>query len=460
MLRRVRKGKPEHPVDARPPGENIDWRDIRETRRVWMPDVGGDQRARLEFLADQGLRLIMADLGPASGETLHFFNPRDRETLHLRAGKEENLLSESVRYFPQAARWIDLIRGSQMDGVETAAGAVFMERWGLLLEVSGGRVRRVYETASEYPQGALCGTRARQAGFLLEKGGGMEGTARSAAFFQALEDARGMKIPAAAVAIHAALLEMSRVCAHLFWISGAAGLLGRPGTAGRCAELRCEVEEGMEEWLGDPQGRGCFLPGGVREDFPVEEAPAMAERLVSAAGRWEEISPKALSLPVPGWVERRLRSLYREAKKEGWVGPLARSAGLAADVREEEPGPYAVVGWGGVKLPKGGGMFRRVVGVRAFEIGASLHIAGRILENIPEGPLQVKRGRGGRGEGFGRCEGPEGEVCCHVIMEKGQVSSLAFSLPGELNRSAARCLEGAWLDEVELLSLLWEAPAT
>jgi Ni,Fe-hydrogenase III large subunit len=97
-----------------------------------------------------------------------------------------------------------------------------------------------------------------------------------------------------------------------------------------------------------------------------------------------------------------------------------------------------------------------MIGVRACEISSSLVVARRILLDLPGGKLLVKRGRGGKGRGFGRCEGPEGEVGCHLSTGKGRVAGMTMSLPRELNRSAAHFLEGAWMDEVDVLSLLWE----
>ena len=100
-------------------------------------------------------------------------------------------------------------------------------------------------------------------------------------------------------------------------------------------------------------------------------------------------------------------------------------------------------------------MLRRLLAIRAGEAASSLELAQRVLAEPLEAPLLTKRGRGGKGEGFGRCEGPDGEVCCHVLLDKGRVNCAAFSLPRELNRSAARVLAGCRLDEAAVLSLLW-----
>jgi Ni,Fe-hydrogenase III large subunit len=213
----------------------------------------------------------------------------------------------------------------------------------------------------------------------------------------------------------------------------------------------------MEKWLGDPAGRGWVVPGGVREDIPLEPAEACGRELADIAAAWEKSSPRALSLPVPRRAEKRSRTLLGGDDGSAWVGPLARAAGREADVRKEEAGVYPLVDWESAAAPEGAGMMRRMLAVKAGEVASSLRVMRRLLAEVPDPPLLVKRGRGGRGEGFGRCEGPGGEVCCHVALEKGRVSYICFSQPHELNRSAARILEGCRLDEADILSMLWEA---
>jgi Ni,Fe-hydrogenase III large subunit len=437
------------------PQEGIDWSRAEVTPRVWLEDVGGDHGARLEFLADQGLRLLMVDHGPGGGETLHFYNPRDKETLHLRAGGGLSLLPEATRYFRPAARWIELMHGTEPRDGKTRAEAICIEREGLLLEVAGGRVLRVSEAGRECFTPVLHGLRAGQAGTLLEEEGGLEGTARSIAFAGAVEDARGMKVPAAALALRAAILESSRVRGHLVWMSAFASALRRPRVAAKIDAFLAGLDEGVEEWLGVSREKGWVIPGGIKEDFPLEQSARMDGRLASAISAWEEISHRALTLPLPRWAEKRLGRLSEDIAGSGWSGPMARTLGQENDVRKEEPGVYALVGWEDIAVPEDAGFLHRMLALRAGEVGSSLRVMRRILGDLPGPPLRVKRGRGGRGEGFGRCEGTEGEVCCHVATEKGRISYVAFALPGELNRSAAACLEGIWLDEAEVIFFFW-----
>ncbi len=444
-------------MDLLPP-EGIDWSRLVFTRRVWLEDVGGDQGARLEFLADQGLRLLMVDVDRNIGETLHFSHPSADETLHLRPGGGGSLLREAEKYFPSASRWIELLQGEQeADQRERPSrpAAAFLHRAGLIVEIEGGFILRVNEAYRDFPQGILCGAKTGQVPALLESEGGTEGIALSLAFAQALEDARGMRLPAAAVALRAVILESARAQSHLAWIGAAASALRKQRIAALCAGLRRYLGEVMEKWLGESSGRGWVVPGGIKEEFPLESAADCGMELAAVAAAWEKSSSRVISLPLPRWAEKKLRPLLGEGERNAWVGPLARAAGRGADVRKEEPGIYRLVEWESAAAPEGAGILRRMLAIRAGEVASSLQVMRRIVAELPDTPLLVKRGRGGRGEGFGRCEGPDGEVCCHVALEKGRVSFITFSLPHELNRSAARVMEGCRLDEADILSLLW-----
>lgn len=440
------------------PREGIDWPRLQAVRRIWLEEMRGDHGARLEFLSEQGLRLVMADLSPLLGETLHFFNPGDGETLHLRAGGGRRLLPEAERYFPAAHRWGELIYGGEAVSAQGRGGGHALVREGLLLMVEGGVVRGVGEAGRDFPRGVLHKVRAGQASFLLERDAGPAGKALSLSYLQALEEARGLVPPPGAVALRALLLELARVEAHLEWLEAAARVLERWRTAARCASLRRGLRAGMEEWPGESPRGGWAVPGGVSEDFPLAGAASFAAKVSILAAAWKDLYRRAASLPVPRWAEKRLGLLERGEERGAWVGPMARAAGMARDARSEEPGVYGLLGWEAAAPPGGRGMLRRLLAVRCAEISSSLEVALRILRDPPTAPLLVKRGRGGRGEGFGRCEGPEGEVCCHAVLEKGRISFLSFSLPHELNRSAARVLEGCRLDALPLLSLAW-APA-
>ncbi len=456
-MRRIMGGDEHYREDAQLsflPRVGIDWSRVRATRRVWLEETRGDHGARMDFLASQGLRLIMAAPGPLKGGTLHFHNPRDAETLHLRAGEGKSLLQVAVASFPSASRWLRMSQGPEGGWPRNMDASALLDWEGCLVAVEGGRVVRVIEAWMECPGAILSGARAAQACAALERSGGHEGIARSVSFAQACEEARGMKVPDAAMALRSLLMELARAQSHLSWIEEVAISLAKRRVASVCRELRCDLQEMVSSWLGDHLGRGWVVPGGLRDDFPLEEAGEVAASLRELSRRWEAASGPVVRLRVPHWMEKRLEEARGLAREGAFTGPLARASGIEMDVRAEEPGAYALLGW---EMVTGGdgGFFHDLIAVKAREVAESLRLARRILECPPERPLEVRRGRGGKGEGFGRCEGPEGEVCCHLVLEKGSLTYLAFSFPGEINRSGARILEGHLLDEAELLFLPW-----
>jgi len=467
------------------------------SRGVWITEAGGEREARLRFLAERGLRLLMADVDPGGREALHFFDPYEGKTLHLLSPEGGGLLEKASSIFPPAVRWWELIygtvgeetpsrrvvrdgiRGGKVRGGETglAAAPLLCGAGGeLVLETAGGRVLRVTEglrpaDSLSLREGKAVGDaeRAREA-----LGGDFP---LFLSFLLALEECRGCEVPLSARAVRAILLELVRMRSHSSWLSAAAALGGHFRLSER---LRLWGEEVAELAMSVTDGRGAaeaVILGGVREEAASRVAEDLWKNMEGMAGQWAGLSRRLADLSPPRWAERRLAGLPWTGSKvgrggglgcakkrgvrgnwrgrEAWVGPLARALGNPRDARAEDPALPTPPGWS-PRLAEGRkGNLRRMLEVRAGEVKDSLALIEALLRKPPGGPWEGPRGRRGTGRGFGRCEGPEGETCCHLVLEKGRVAHVAFSRPREVNRSAARCLEGAWLDEAaELLPLL------
>lgn len=476
-------------------------------RRVWVEEAGGEREARLRFLAERGLRLIMADLDPAGRETLHFYDPREAKTVHLVSPPGGGLAEMAALFFPSASRWLRLLYGVQvgggaargggsgtatasrgekekratrgrrsrrehrLDAVAGGNGSVRQAGWGLLWETRGGRLLRVEECLRGCVPLWMRGCRAgKEVGWAREVLGGDPFLFLS--FLLALEDVRGCWLPPSARAARASLVELLRIRAHTAWLSRAAELgarfrlrRGLLALQERAAELERKVGGGNPALM-------VLVPGGVEAWEPG--ASGETEKVLEGLRRdWEGLSPCLASLSPPRWAEKRLSRLprgkreggrggKREARGDGpwegwtaWVGPLARALGGGPDARAEDPALVPLPGWSPSVKAKGKGTLERMVSVRVGEVRDSLVLLEKLLPQAREGPWRASLPRKGSGRGFGRCEGPEGETCCHLVLERGRVVHVAFSSPRELNRSATSCLEGAWLDEaVELLPLL------
>lgn len=467
------------------------------SRGVWITEAGGEREARLRFLAERGLRLLMADVDPGGRETLHFFDPYEGKTLHLLSPEGGGLLEKASSIFPPAVRWSELIygtfgeetpsrrvgrdvvRGGEGRGGEmgSAAAPLLCGAGGeLVLETAGGRVLRVTEGLRPADSLSLRGKRAvGEAERARETLGGDFPLFLS--FLLALEECRGCEVPPSARAVRAILLELERMCSHSSWLSAEAALGGRFRLS---EKLRLWGEGVAELAMSVTDGGGAVetvILGGVREETASRVAEYLWKFMEGMAGQWAGLSRRLADLSPPRWAERRLAGLpvtggkvtrrgglgrakgggARGAWKgwEAWVGPLARALGSRRDARAEDPALPIPPGWSPRMAEGRKGNLRRMREVRAGEVKDSLALIEALLRKPLEGPWEGPRGRKGTGRGFGRCEGPEGETCCHVVLERGRVTHVAFSRPREVNRSAALCLEGAWLDEAaELLPLL------
>src|SRR5699024_6585336 len=79
------------------------------------------------------------------------------------------------------------------------------------------------------------------------------------------------------------------------------------------------------------------------------------------------------------------------------TGPLARAAGVKRDLRKDEPYLCYADNWDGmgakpvdfkVALAKGGDCYARYL-VRLEEVRQSIHIINQLIENIPDGNINV-----------------------------------------------------------------------
>ncbi|MGQ9536795.1 MAG: hypothetical protein ACUVT4_06135 [Actinomycetota bacterium] len=473
-------------------------------RGVWMEEAGGEREARLRFLAERGLRLLMADIDPSGREALHFFDPREVKTLHLISSVGGGLLEKAVAFFPSAARWMRLLygqggdKGKVGDRAEGRSAAAWVaggnsrkgsamgwkavtERplslsWGLdperglLWEMRGGRVFRVVECLREGIPLWMRGCRV---------GGELEWARRALcgdpflflSLVLAIEDVRGYQVSPSARKARTILMEILRMRSHGAWLSGAAELSGRFRLQRRLRLWRDGVSELERVATHGREVTEMLVPGGMEmgdDPFPAGELLKGVERL---SREWEVLGRKLASISPPRWASRLAARLPRKGKArerrrgtvsggdgegwEAWVGPLARALGQDDDARVEDPALSSFPGWSpGGKVGEGD-ILKRMTGIRLMEISNSLGILDALLRGSWDGPLMVPPAGRGSGRGFGRCEAPEGETCCHLVLGRGRVAHVAFSSPRELNRSAASCLEGAWVDEAfELMPLL------
>lgn len=269
--------------------------------------------------------------------------------------------------------------------------------------------------------------------YLAERICGICSISHPIALTQAVENALGIEVPPRAGYIRVIVSELERIHSHLLWAGVAAHELGFDTLLHLTWKVRERVMDTLEELTGNRVNYAIPIYGGVRRDIAPEQYPHVYDMIRYYRGLWEEMLESFLR---DASVEARTRDVGvlepGEADALCAVGPTARASGLRKDVRQDWP--YLVYGDLGVRaitpedfgLEPRGDVYDKIV-VRLLEVGQSLDLIGRCLEEMPEGPItsvpkipallaQLKRAKG---EGIGRHEAPRGEVIHYVRLEEG-----------------------------------------
>lgn len=198
-------------------------------------------------------------------------------------------------------------------------------------------------------------------------------------FCLAVEELLGLRVPPRAVWLRMLVAELARVDDHLTRIGRTLRGLGadaRPAHAGR------EAVRGLfEAWCGARVDLHLLRVGGIRRDLPEGWAPWADEglRLVEAAMERLEIV-----LQRAGCRARLVGLVGPDAeacRESGITGPLARAAGVPADLRTEAP--YLGYEQLEIDVPVGarGDNLDRAF-VCCGEIRASLQIVAQVRERV------------------------------------------------------------------------------
>jgi len=295
----------------------------------------------------------------------------------------------------------------------------------------------------------------RQALALAERAGRGGAVAHALAFAGAVEALAGVRPPPRALYLRTIFAEVERVRDHLAWVSALGRALGCEALAMRAGGLLGPAGDVLEALTGSRAGFGAVSLGGAARDPGPEELGLLGpwlDGLEPAAGRLaDEVGGGALLRP-------RLEDVGaldgRAARELGAVGPAARAAGLAIDVRRNAPyAAYADMEWD-VCVEEGGDLLAIAL-VRARELAESARILRRAARRIPAGPVEAAVRAVPPGEAAGRAEAPGGEAFHFVISAGGPgPQRLRIRSPREANAAglAARAAGAAVADAPLILA--------
>jgi NADH-quinone oxidoreductase subunit D len=239
----------------------------------------------------------------------------------------------------------------------------------------------------------------------------------------AIEELAGIESPERANWMRTLILEMGRINSYMMYLGGQAGSLGLAVISQWTTYARDLMLDRFEELTGARIYHMFILPGGVRDGFPDGFADRLEETLKEVEGIMKDVNEvmyhnaifKKRTIGV-GYIDPSLIEPY------GITGPNARAAGIAKDVRKDQPYlVYPELEFEPI-VSEGSDMFARA-DVRRRDTLLSIDLVRQILAKMPhEGPLMCKlpnvlHWKIPRGETYIRGECSRGEYGYYVVTD-------------------------------------------
>ena len=245
------------------------------------------------------------------------------------------------------------------------------------------------------------------------------------AYALAVEKLAGIKVPARAEYIRVIMAELSRLQNHASAIGFLLQDCGAWGTPLLYAfKEREKILDFFETVSGSRMMCNYLRFGGVRVDLN-DAMLAMARKIVAEFPKFLDEFEKLMTTNEVVLARcQRVGILPKELAIAGSIsGPVARASGVEYDVRKvDKYGIYDRLEFG-VPVGPVGDVYDRYY-IRVLEMRESIKILQQVLRDIPAGPSQAVevKLRGFKlpaGDGYGRIEGPKGELGFYLVSEGG-----------------------------------------
>ncbi|MFN2545085.1 MAG: NADH dehydrogenase (quinone) subunit D [Actinomycetota bacterium] len=210
------------------------------------------------------------------------------------------------------------------------------------------------------------------------------------AYCMAVERLLGIEVPERARVIRVMLCELNRIASHLVWLATTGLELGAISVMLYGFREREVILDVFEIATGLRMNHAYMRIGGLVMDMPEAAEAKAREFLRVMPGRIEEYERLLSGNPI--WLERTRGIGHVDAERLlelGITGPVLRAAGIARDVRKDEPH----AGYEGfdfdVPVRTEGDCFARYE-VRIEEMRQSLRIVEQCLDRMPRGPVKIE----------------------------------------------------------------------
>lgn len=239
----------------------------------------------------------------------------------------------------------------------------------------------------------------------------------------AVEELAGIEVPEYANWVRTLILEMGRINSYMMYLGGQAGAFGM-GLIGQWTTYARDIMlDRFEELTGARIYHMFILPGGVRDVFPDGFADRLEATLKEVEGIMKDVhdvmfqnavfKKRAIGVGViePAWID-----------PFGVTGPNARAAGIAKDVRKDQPYlVYPELEFEPI-VGTGSDIFARA-DVRRRDTLLSIDLVRQILAKMPQtGPVMAKlpnvlHWKIPRGETYIRGECSRGEYGYYLVTD-------------------------------------------
>ncbi len=211
------------------------------------------------------------------------------------------------------------------------------------------------------------------------------------AYCLSVERLLGIEAPPRAQVLRVLLCELNRVASHLVWLATSGLELGAVSVmlyGFRERELILDIFEAV---TGLRMNHAYIRPGGVIMDLPSDGPRMIARFLDTVPARIDDYETLLNENPI--WLERNVgvgTLAAEEAVALGVTGPMLRAAGVAVDLRKDEPySGYDTYDFD-VPVRTEADAYARYR-VRLDEMRQSLRIVEQALERLEEpGPVMVE----------------------------------------------------------------------
>ena len=248
--------------------------------------------------------------------------------------------------------------------------------------------------------------------YLMERVCGICSHIHAWAFCQGVEQLAKVEVPERALAMRMLVAELERIHSHILWLGVAAHEAGFDTLFMYSWRDRETVMNLLESITGNRVNYSANILGGVKCDL----TPELAAEVKKGIDYLEERTKHYLDVVQNDSMflqrTKNVGTMTPEvARRLGVVGPTARASGVGRDIRIEAP--YALYEQFNVQIVMGkDGDLASRFSVRLLELFESFRIIRELADNMPEGPLVVKRmpRRIKPGETISRIEAPRGEL--------------------------------------------------